>query len=116
METYINRVEVTMDTKAEHRTTSINSSTDKLGHSNFILGPNSPDDWRCPQNANLWRGVNGTNNPCPSGYRLPMESELDAERLSWDTNDVVGAFASPLKWTAAGYHNYTTGWVSHSGQ
>ena len=74
-------------------TTSALSSTDQPAHNDFILGT----DWRSPQNDNLWQGVNGINNPCPSGYRLPTESELDAERVSWSSNDVAGAIASPLK-------------------
>ena len=36
--------------------------------SNFITNVNSPFDWLTPQDDNLWQGVNGTNNPCPSGY------------------------------------------------
>ena len=28
---------------------------------------------------------------------------MDTERLSWSTNNSAGAFASPLKWTVAGY-------------
>jgi uncharacterized protein (TIGR02145 family) len=83
-------------------TTATLSSIDQPAHGNFILAPNAPNDWRSPQNANLWQGVNGVNNPCPSGYRLPTETELNNERLSWGQNNNVGAFASPLKWTLAG--------------
>ena len=68
----------------------------------FILAINSPEDWLDPQNDNLWQGVSGTNNPCPSGYRLPTEAEWEAERASWSNNDAAGAFASPLKLPVAG--------------
>ena len=63
--------------------TSTNSATDTPGHDDFILESVSPFDWRVPQNDNLWQGVGGVNNPCPMGYRLPTEAELNAERLSW---------------------------------
>ncbi len=52
-------------------TTSTLSSIDQPAHGSFIVAPNSPYDWRSPQNNNLWQGVNGINNPCPSGYRFP---------------------------------------------
>jgi len=80
-------------------TTSTLSTTDVPGHDKFILAPSI---WRNPQNNNLWQGVSGTNNPCPSGYRLPTESEWDAERKSWSDNNSAGAYASPLKLPAAG--------------
>ena len=32
-------------------------------------------DWRSTQNDNLWQGLNGENNICPPGYRLPTEDE-----------------------------------------
>jgi uncharacterized protein (TIGR02145 family) len=79
--------------------TSTLSSIDRPTNSNFILTSNSPNDWRIPQNTNLWQGVNGINNPCPSGYRLPTNIELQSE-LSW--NNSAGAFASPLKLPVAG--------------
>jgi hypothetical protein len=90
-------------------TTATLSSVDQPAHGNFILAPNVPGDWRSPQNANLWQGVNGVNNPCPGGYRIPTSIELDNERLSWSQNNSVGAFASPLKWTLAGLRLFIDG-------
>ena len=85
-------------------TTSSLSSTDQPGHGNFITSNSGANwDWRSPQNTNLWQGVNGINNPCPSGYRLPTEAELNSERLSWSSNNAAGAFASPLKLPMAIY-------------
>ncbi len=89
--------------------TSSLSNSDTPGHSNFItVSSNYPydGDWRSPQNDNLWQGVNGTNNPCPPGYRLPTEAEWNAERQSWSSNSAVGAFASPLKLPVAGSRSY----------
>jgi uncharacterized protein (TIGR02145 family) len=71
--------------------------------------------WRSPQNNNLWQGVNGVNNPCQSGYRLPTETELNAERLSWSTNNSAGAYASPLKLPMAGYRNFSNGSLNDVG-
>ncbi len=68
----------------------------------FITELSSPFDWLAPQNVNLWQGAGGVNNPCPSGYRLPTEAELHAERMSWSSNNAAGAFASPLKLPVAG--------------
>ena len=85
-------------------TTITLSSTNQPGHGDFITSSSSADyDWRSSQNDNLWQGVNGTNNPCPSGYRLPTYAELDAEHDSWSSDDAAGAFASPLKLPLAGY-------------
>lgn len=75
-------------------TTATLSSVDQPAHGNFIVSPNQPHEWRSPQNVNLWQGVNGVNNPCPSGYRIPTETEINAERLSWSTNTSVGALVS----------------------
>ena len=91
------------------------SSTDQPANSNFIRASSSPNDWRSPQNANLWQGVNGINNPCPSGYRLPTEIEMNEEVLSWSSNDPAGAFASPLKWTVTGYRSHNSANINTAG-
>jgi hypothetical protein len=96
-------------------TTTTLSSSDQPAHGNFILAPNSPYDWRNPQNTNLWQGANGVNNPCPSGYRLPTDTELNSERLSWSNNNSSGAFTSPLKLPAAGRRLGSTGSIGNVG-
>jgi hypothetical protein len=83
-------------------TTTTLSSTYQPSHGSFITINLGNYDWRSPKNTNLWQGVNGVNNPCPNGYRLPTETELNAERLSWSSNNTAGAFALPLKLPMAG--------------
>ncbi len=96
-------------------TTTTLSSSDTPGHGKFILAPNSPYDWRSSQNDNLWQDIGGTNNPCPSGYRLPTEAEWDAERQSWSSNNAAGAFDSPLKLPAAGLRRGSYGSLYYVG-
>ncbi|MGM0650959.1 MAG: hypothetical protein ACQES1_10700, partial [Bacteroidota bacterium] len=91
------------------------SSSDYPGHSDFILAPDDPHDWRDPQNETLWQDVSGTNNPCPSGYRIPTEAELTAEMNSWDSQDAAGANGSPLKFPVAGYRYYSDGSLDNTG-
>jgi hypothetical protein len=88
-------------------TTTTLSSANQPGHGSFILAPNSPYDWRSPQNANLWFGVSGVNNPCPTGYRLPSETELNAETASWSSTTSSGAYSSPLKLPLAGSRSHS---------
>jgi hypothetical protein len=87
-------------------TTATLSTTDVPGNATFIT---SADDWRSTQNDNLWQGVSGINNPCPSGYRLPTNTELDAERASWGTQNAAGAFGSVLKLPMSGSRLYSDG-------
>ena len=90
-------------------TTATLSSIDQPTNGNFITINSGNYDWRSPQNDGLWQGVNGVNNPCPSGYRIPTDAELDAERASWSQNNSVGAFASPLKLPMAGFRSSSNG-------
>jgi uncharacterized protein (TIGR02145 family) len=96
-------------------TTSTLSSTDELRHGDFITSSSGDNDWRSPQNDNLWQGVNGSNNPCPSGYRLPTKEEWEEEKASWVSDDAAGAFASPLKLPMAGYRNRSYGSLNNVG-
>jgi len=100
------------------QTTTVLSSSDAPKHDNFIIiiSP-SPYDWRSPQNDNLWQGVNGINNPCPAGFRLPTSTEWETEHNSWgvDNQNRQGAFASSLKLVAAGYRSRNNGTVNNAG-
>jgi uncharacterized protein (TIGR02145 family) len=59
-------------------TSSTKSSTDIVGNSNFITG-----SWRTTFNANLWQGVQGVNNPCPSNWRIPTNGEWTSASSTW---------------------------------
>jgi len=84
------------------------SPTDVPGHSNFIIPGSSPFDWRDDNNDNRWNANPQENNPCPPGWRVPTEAELNAERLSWGSNNPAGAYASTLKWPVGGLRSTTS--------
>ena len=80
------------------------SDDDVPGHDDFITVNGSPNDWRNPQNDNLWQNtINVINNTCPQGFRLPTQAEFQEEIDSWTTQDAEGAFTSPLKLVMAGF-------------
>lgn len=89
------------------------STTNTPGHSLFITpsATASPYDWRSTQNDNLWQGVNGINNPCPSGFRLPTSSELYSEMQTRGTN----IYDHPLKFPISG-NRYVGGGVMYIGE
>ena len=99
--------------------TSVNtltlSSTDDPGHGDFII-EDYYGDWRYPHNANLWQGVNGINNPCPDGFRLPTYSEMNIEFSSWISSDSAGAYNSPLRLQESGYRYAYDGHISPDGE
>ena len=68
-------------------------NADQPNHGDFILpktpsSPNPQNNWRSPENPNLWNGINGINNPCPEGFRLPTKQE----------------FLNELEWTPGSYY------------
>jgi hypothetical protein len=65
----------------------------------FLTGTGN---WYTGSDGSLWQGASGTNNPCPSGFRLPTVGEFNAERQSWSSQNPAGAFGSPLKFPMAG--------------
>ena len=95
-------------------TTSTTSSSNTPGNVNFIISSGNYD-WLSTQNNNLWQGVNGINNPCPSGYRLPTKIEWEAELASWGSRGAADAFASPLKLTMAGFRDAGNGVINAVG-
>jgi uncharacterized protein (TIGR02145 family) len=89
-------------------TTGTLSDRDTPGHGNFITTSSAPNDWRSPQNNDLWQGLNGINNPCPAGYRLPTEAEWNAEVMEY-----VG-FLGPYV-PFAGYRHNSNGQLHDEG-
>ena len=95
-------------------TTELSSSATP-GHGHYIQ--NGSLDWLINPDNTLWQGVNGTNNPCPNGYRVPTKAEIDAERAVW-----TSPFDSPLRIPLSGYkrgtaqdiHNFSTRGYFHT--
>ena len=85
--------------------TSTLVASDTPGDNLFIKAPLTPFDWRSPQNGNLWQGVNGTNNVCPAGFRLPTNTEQQTLITAAGITNSATAYSSSLKFTAAGYRN-----------
>ena len=81
----------------------------------FIISTKFPTDWVKTQNADLWQGATGFNNPCPAGFRLPTSEEFDEEIATWKTKNANGAFLSPLKLPLTGYRTNSDGKVTDSG-
>ena len=96
-------------------TASTLSGIDQPTTNAFITVTNAPFDWRSPQNPNLWQGLTGVNNPCPTGFRLPTEEEWKIERASWISNNSDGAFASTLKLPLAGYRTSSNAALTNVG-
>ncbi|MEY3500556.1 MAG: hypothetical protein RL308_2225 [Bacteroidota bacterium] len=92
--------------------TTTQSVTDTPGNNLFIYGST---DWRSTSNVNLWQGITGTNNPCPTGFRLPTKVEWETEIASWSIQSKDGAFASPLKLPTPGFRHYPNGSVMNEG-
>jgi hypothetical protein len=72
----------------------------------FITGSSI---WLSYPIANLWTGTAAVINPCPSGFRIPTNAELNQERASWNFNTSAGAINSPLKLPLAGYRDNSNG-------
>ena len=94
-------------------TSIILSTTDNPGNSYFILATqqlNGSQDWRSPGNDNLWQGLNGINNVCPIGFRVPTEKEWNEEIATWNSPaNSEAAFNSPLKLPIAGFRSGENG-------
>ena len=76
--------------------------------SDFIRNGTTPYNWLSTQDDTRWGATKTANDPCPSGYRVPTEAELESERTLFSSNDANGAYASVLKLPAAGNRNAST--------
>jgi uncharacterized protein (TIGR02145 family) len=92
------------------------SQGDNPNSAAFIVYPSSPSDWRTTPNNNLWQGLYGKNNVCPTGFRLPTNDEWNIEINSWTTKDGDGAFKSPLKLPLSGSRNFNDGQLDYLGR
>lgn len=101
--------------KRNSGTTLSPSGSDQPSDKNFILALNGSIDWRIPQNRNLWQGVKGVNNPCPSGFRIPTNQEWNDEISWWGTNNSTNAFNSILKLSLGGNREIKDGKISDVG-
>ena len=80
--------------------TSLTQLTTPTPYSPYLIvwTPN----WLNHDDFSLWQGVNGVNNPCPKGFRLPTKEEWQAEISSWNSTTASSAMNSPLKLTLGG--------------
>ncbi len=92
------------------RTSSSTNTTSSLnipGNPKFIINNAYPWDWKIPQNANFWQGVNGINNVCPTGFRIPTSEEWITEIKSWNSSNANGGYESSLKLPMGGNRGYS---------
>ncbi len=90
---------------AVNASTNVTSNVDTPASNLFITNGSGNYDWRSPKNNNLWQGANGTNNPCPAGYKVPSEAELNAEFSAYNINSTSSAFAAPQKFVLSGFRD-----------
>ena len=101
----------------ELRTSSVTAGPVAAGSegSNFITNGTSPKDWLSTRDDTRWGAAKTANDPCPIGYRVPTDAELNAERLLFPTYNSAGAYASELKFPVPGYRSSSTGALSYVG-
>lgn len=62
---------------------NIRSTTETPNNTLIYSEEPTYSDWLVTPNPNLWQGVNGVNNPCPTGFRLPTIDEIQAELTAY---------------------------------
>ncbi len=95
--------------------TGTNATSDTPVNNLFITEGSFPNDWRVPQNSNLWQGESGINNPCPQGYRLPTEIEMNNLVSAESIINTSSAASSSLAFSASGYRLNSNGTVNNVG-
>ena len=90
-------------------------STSSITPTKLVLGTNSSlfvwkngvnTNWLTVNNNDLWQGVNGINNPCPAGFKVPTKDDIAAEMATWPGGAAWdAAYNNPLKIPSAGVRN-----------
>jgi len=84
----------------------------------------STSDWLTVPDDTRWAASKTANDPCPTGFKVPTDTELEAERNNggtgfWGTgslqNNALGAFNSALKLPLAGYRSLSAGALTSVG-
>lgn len=92
--------------------TRTSSNSDNPNNSFFIINSSTfYSNWRIPTSDLLW--PSNINNPCPKGFRIPTEIELNEEFNTWKSLDANGAFNSILKLPMAGARAGDTGIIEN---
>jgi hypothetical protein len=94
----------------DSNTTATTAATATAVDDKFITGSSN---WTTFGDGDtLWQS--GLNDPCPTGYRIPTETELETERVLFSPNNAAAAF-SALKLPLAGRRNYSDGTLYNVG-
>jgi len=76
------------------------ASADQAWAGKYIMGSSPDYDWLSTPDTTMWQGVDGVNNPCPTGFRIPTKPEWEGEIAKWEESgnrNSTGAYNSPLK-------------------
>lgn len=83
--------------------TSTLSDTDTPENALFIRVGGTPYDWRIDNNNLRWQNGTQVNNPCPDNFRVPTETELNAELTQYNITSMITAYSnSDFKFAFAG--------------
>lgn len=108
----------TTGTPVSNWSTTTLSSTVTPSDTGFITNLDSSTfyNWCNPSNNNLWQGVNGINNPCPFGFRLPTETEFNTLINAASITTPAIAASSSLKITLSGQRHFNLGTYVNGGE
>jgi hypothetical protein len=79
-------------------TTTTTTSGQNASHGSFNTGNNF---WSSGLTNDFWNGLNGINNPCPTGWRLPTSSEITSFISNNSGLTEASAYSSVLKMPAS---------------